>query len=62
MMFLSCQLNEREAMARAPFSEEAYKESIGIGGTEGEPAYSAPERMSIRPTLDSKRNLGWLHW
>ena len=44
--------SEREAMARAPFSEEAYKNSIGIGGTEGEPSYSPPERMSIRPTLD----------
>ena len=43
---------EREAMARAPFSEKAYKSSIGIGGTEGEPSYSPPERMSIRPTLD----------
>ena len=43
---------EREAMARAPFSEEAYKNSIGIGGTEGEPAYTSLERMSIRPTLD----------
>ncbi len=43
---------EREAMARAPFSEEAYKDSIGIGGTEGEPAFTSPERMSIRPTLD----------
>ena len=39
-------------MARAPFSEEEYKSSIGIGGTEGEPSYSPPERMSIRPTLD----------
>ena len=44
--------DEREAMAEAPFSEEEYKASIGIGGTEGEKDYSAPERMSIRPTLD----------
>ena len=43
---------EREAMAEAPFSEEEYKASIGIGRTEGESDYSAPERMSIRPTLD----------
>ena len=43
---------EREAMAEAPFSEEDYKASIGIGDTEGEKDYSAPERMSIRPTLD----------
>ena len=44
--------DEREAMAEAPFSEEEYKASIGIEGTEGEKDYSAPERMSIRPTLD----------
>ena len=43
---------ERAAMAEAPFSEEDYKASIGIGDTEGEKDYSAPERMSIRPTLD----------
>ena len=43
---------ERAAMAEAPFDEEEYKASIGIGATEGEPAYTAPERMSIRPTLD----------
>lgn len=43
---------ERVAMAEAPFSEEAYKKSIGIGAVEGEHGYTAPERMSIRPTLD----------
>ena len=43
---------ERVAMAEAPFSEEAYKKSIGIGAVEGEAGYTAPERMSIRPTLD----------
>lgn len=43
---------ERAAMAEAPFSEDEYRKSIDIGATEGEPAYSAPERMSIRPTLD----------
>jgi acetylornithine deacetylase/succinyl-diaminopimelate desuccinylase-like protein len=44
--------DEREAMARAPFSEGDYKDSIGISSTEGEQSYSPPERMSIRPTLD----------
>jgi acetylornithine deacetylase/succinyl-diaminopimelate desuccinylase-like protein len=43
---------ERAAMAEAPFSEDAYKKSIDIGAVEGEAGYSAPERMSIRPTLD----------
>ena len=44
--------DERKAMAEAPFSEDAYKKSIDIGAVEGEAGYSAPERMSIRPTLD----------
>jgi acetylornithine deacetylase/succinyl-diaminopimelate desuccinylase-like protein len=39
-------------MAEAPFSEQEYKKSIDIGAVEGEKGYSAPERMSIRPTLD----------
>ena len=43
---------ERTAMAEAPFDEEEYKSSIAIGEVEGEKGYSAPERMSIRPTLD----------
>ena len=43
---------ERGAMAEAPFSEAHYKSSIGIGAIEGEQGYTAPERMSIRPTLD----------
>jgi len=43
---------ERADLARAPFDEAAYRDSIGIGATAGEPAYTAPERMSIRPTLD----------
>ncbi|MFM1931684.1 MAG: hypothetical protein RL226_987 [Bacteroidota bacterium] len=44
--------DERAEMAKAPFSEDRYKSSIGIGAIEGEYGYSAPERMSIRPTLD----------
>lgn len=43
---------ERDAMAEAPFSEAEYKKSIDIGAVEGEKGYTAPERMSIRPTLD----------
>lgn len=43
---------ERDAMAEAPFSEDEYKQSIDIGAVEGEKGYTAPERMSIRPTLD----------
>lgn len=43
---------ERAEMAKAPFSEEAFKKSINIGDVEGEKGYSVPERLSIRPTLD----------
>lgn len=43
---------ERTAMAEAPFDESEYRKSIDIGAVEGENGYTAPERMSIRPTLD----------
>lgn len=43
---------ERSEMAKAPFSEKEYCESIGIKSTFGEKGYSTPERASIRPTLD----------
>jgi acetylornithine deacetylase/succinyl-diaminopimelate desuccinylase-like protein len=43
---------ERAAMAEAPFSLEAYKDSIKISDVVGEEGYSTNERLSIRPTLD----------
>ncbi|MDA1336034.1 MAG: dipeptidase [Bacteroidetes bacterium] len=43
---------ERTAMAEAPFNESEYRKSIDIGAVEGESGFTAPERMSIRPTLD----------
>ena len=43
---------EREEMARAPFSKEAYCKSIDIADVYGEEGYSTMERGSIRPTLD----------
>lgn len=43
---------ERAAMAKAPFSEAAYKSSIGLSDVEGETGFSTMERSSIRPTLD----------
>lgn len=42
----------RADMGRAPFSSERFKSSIGIPDIVGEEGYTAPERMSIRPTLD----------
>ncbi|WP_040280341.1 dipeptidase [Psychroserpens damuponensis] len=43
---------ERAEMAKAPFSLEAYKQSIDIDAVYGEKGYSTNERNSIRPTLD----------
>ncbi|MBF0596005.1 dipeptidase [Faecalibacter rhinopitheci] len=43
---------ERNEMAKIPFSEEDYKKSIGISDVQGEKGYSTIERTSIRPTLD----------
>lgn len=44
--------SERAEIARAPFNEEAFKESIGLKEVKGEKGYSTMERKGIRPTLD----------
>ena len=44
--------DEREAMAQAPFSLDAYKDALEIDAVHGEKSYSTNERNSIRPTLD----------
>ncbi len=43
---------ERDQMAKAPFSEEEYKNMLGIDAVEGEKGFSTLERVAIRPTLD----------
>ncbi len=43
---------ERKAMARAPFSLDAYKKALDIDAVYGEKGYTTNERNSIRPTLD----------
>jgi len=43
---------ERKEMAKAPFSEEKYKNSLNINEVHGEKGFSTLERGSIRPTLD----------
>jgi acetylornithine deacetylase/succinyl-diaminopimelate desuccinylase-like protein len=43
---------ERQEMAKAPFSHEAYCKALDIHEVLGETGYSTPERGSIRPTLD----------
>lgn len=43
---------ERDEMAKAPFSLDAYKEALDISDVYGEKGYTTNERNSIRPTLD----------
>ncbi len=43
---------ERDEMAKAPFSLEAYKNALDIEEVYGEKGYTTNERNSIRPTLD----------
>lgn len=43
---------ERDAMAEAPFSLEAYQNALDIDSVYGEAGYTTNERNSIRPTLD----------
>jgi acetylornithine deacetylase/succinyl-diaminopimelate desuccinylase-like protein len=43
---------ERAAMGRAPFSQDAFNKSIGIKEERGEKGYTTLERTSIRPTMD----------
>ena len=44
--------DERDKLAKAPFSLEQYKKDLGIDDIQGEEGYSTRERFSIRPTLD----------
>lgn len=43
---------ERDEMAKAPFSHEAYCDALKIDNVYGENGYTTMERGSIRPTLD----------
>ncbi len=43
---------ERNEMAKAPFSLEDYKKALNIDAVYGEKGYTTNERNSIRPTLD----------
>ncbi len=43
---------EREEMAKAPFSLDAYKKALDINAVYGEKGYTTNERNAIRPTLD----------
>ncbi|MGB3590119.1 MAG: dipeptidase [Nonlabens sp.] len=43
---------ERDEMAEAPFSQDAYNKALNIHAAYGESGYTTNERNSIRPTLD----------
>lgn len=43
---------ERTAMAKAPFDENAYRKALDIEQTQGEKGFSTIERTGIRPSLD----------
>ncbi len=43
---------ERAQIAKAPFSEEAFREDAGVSATPGERGYTLLERIWARPTLD----------
>ncbi|WP_375418439.1 dipeptidase [uncultured Hymenobacter sp.] len=49
---LALSVDERAEMAKAPFSEEEFKQSIGLTATAGEAGYTCLERTGVRPTLD----------
>ncbi|MFA8300144.1 MAG: dipeptidase [Hyphomicrobiales bacterium] len=43
---------ERDLMAKAPFSEEEYKKGIKVEALQGETGYTPSEHTGIRPTFD----------
>jgi acetylornithine deacetylase/succinyl-diaminopimelate desuccinylase-like protein len=43
---------ERAAFARLPFTDEAYRTTLGVLQLDGERGYSTLERIWVRPTLD----------
>lgn len=44
---------ERQLMAKAPFDEEKYKQSIGVRELSGEKGFTTQERTGIRPSFDA---------
>jgi acetylornithine deacetylase/succinyl-diaminopimelate desuccinylase-like protein len=44
--------SEREALARVPFDDEAYRVEVGVPALHGEPGFTTLERLWTRPTLE----------
>lgn len=49
---IECTMDERAEMAKRPFSEKEFMQSVGVKALGGEEGYSHTERIGIRPTLD----------
>ena len=49
---LELSVEEKEDIARAPFSLNAYKKALDLSDIHGEKGYTTMERTGIRPTLD----------
>jgi acetylornithine deacetylase/succinyl-diaminopimelate desuccinylase-like protein len=49
---LELSTQEREDMARAPFSLDQYKKALDLSDIHGEEGFTTMERTGIRPTLD----------
>lgn len=49
---LTISAEERALLNKAPYSEEAYKTSVGCEVLQGEQGYTTLERIGIRPTFD----------
>jgi len=43
---------EKRLLKKAPFSEQAYKDELGVKELWGEKGFTTPERTGIRPTLE----------
>ena len=44
--------DDRDALARIPFDENAYRDEVGVTALHGEPGFTALERLWTRPTLE----------
>ena len=49
---LELSVEEKEDIARAPFSLDAYKKALDLSDIHGEKGYTTMERTGIRPTMD----------